>query len=389
MSFFSQKIGGRNNIRDRRSNSGWVLISTKSVKVGKLISEEEFVALRFDALLFECLASLCDYGIGSTAPIKIELNNRVQRREAFVIQNGLDDSFEAFAQMGAEDQFGSAPSSEVTIFYGSGSRSHSGNFEDGVAVALLKVLSENPNVVFKVVGPLALPSQFDRIASVRRSPPLELSAYIEELKTASIALLPLAGNDFSKAKSNIKWLEAAALGIPSAVSGGIFTSEVIGEEEAVFCFTELDWYSSLTKLAISIQYREGIGKRARSGALKRYGKDSIKLELRNALDAIAYTRRDEPGNNALRVVVVNIYFAPQAYGGATRVVIDDILEMRKLYQGDIEFSVFTSIQGAQEEGTVRLYSHDNILICGVKAHSANYIVSEYRRECWRVFWRFS
>jgi glycosyltransferase involved in cell wall biosynthesis len=336
----------------------------ESIKMGGFVLQEEFKRLRFDPILFSTLAAKCQYGFSSTPLIQKALASLVLRRRAFTIKNGLSASARP-----TETPVGS---DRITIFYGSGSRSHSAHFYNGLAQALLKVMLTNSAVELRIIGPLQLGPDFDPVMDrIHQSHQiLKKAEYMKELSNASINLLPLADDAFNKGKSNIKWLEAAAFGIPSVVSAHVFEEDSIQDDEAVFCSSSDDWEAALAKLASSPYLRSQIGGKAKLAAFSRYCLERVSADTRVALDVMEQEESGSVKNAPVRVMIVNVHFAPQAYGGATRVVLDDIAEMRRLYGDSVEVSVFTSIGGAEDDRTFRLYAHEETIVCGVKAPQA-------------------
>lgn len=59
-----------------------------------------------------------------------------------------------------------------------------------------------------------------------------------------------------------------------------------------------------------------------------------------------------------KIALVNVYFPPQAIGGATRVVADNLEELHARYSDEFEVVVFTSDFSQQAPHTVQIYSHE-------------------------------
>jgi glycosyltransferase involved in cell wall biosynthesis len=69
--------------------------------------------------------------------------------------------------------------------------------------------------------------------------------------------------------------------------------------------------------------------------------------------------------NKPTVVIVNVFYPPQAFGGATRVVYDNVRHFAKEYANDFNVEVFTSIEAAAGPYETRSYIKDGVRVTGV------------------------
>jgi glycosyltransferase involved in cell wall biosynthesis len=91
-----------------------------------------------------------------------------------------------------------------------------------------------------------------------------------------------------------------------------------------------------------------IGARARARAVELYDPDGAARRLTAGLCAWAGGLADLPARvNRRRVLVVNVFFPPQAIGGATRIVASQVLRMREHYAARFDVAVFC---GNDEDG---------------------------------------
>src|SRR5699024_10365727 len=111
-----------------------------------------------------------------------------------------------------------AQDEKVRIGYFSGSITHNENFEL-VKPALVKLMGEIPTVELHIVGYLELPPELqpfhDRIVTHDYVQWEQLPALISQV---DINLAPLTNTVFNQAKSEIKWLEAALVKVPTCAS---------------------------------------------------------------------------------------------------------------------------------------------------------------------------
>ena len=82
-----------------------------------------------------------------------------------------------------------------------------------------------------------------------------------------ITMAPLIDSAFNRGKSNLRWLEAAALGIPCVASNvGHFAETIENNVDGLLCDSEDDWFKNLSRLITDKRLRQGIGMRARATA---------------------------------------------------------------------------------------------------------------------------
>ncbi len=304
--------------------------------------------------LFRYAAQLCDYAIASTPTLAARLEPLVRERRAFVHRNALGLRHEAAIAARAPTD----PSRPVTIFYGSGTKAHKRDFERLLLPALLEIdrrFDDKVRIVIAGHPPVGIDSQtvarFQFVAFTG-----ETESYWALLSQADINLSVLRRTTLTSAKSEIKWLEAAMFGIPSVVSATDTFEEVIADGEDGFIVTDAAGFvDRLSLLVTDPARRRAVGEAARRKALRDYSKPAMAANLRHMFEAV-----QPPPREATRILVVNVFYAPQAKGGATRVVIDNIRDMRALYPDEFEFEVFTTREGGLGPYTVQAASHDGV-----------------------------
>jgi hypothetical protein len=154
------------------------------------------------------------------------------------------------------------------------------------------------------------------------------------------------------AKSEIKWLEAAVLGIPSVVSDTHRYREVLEDGvDALIARDAPSWRAALTRLIDNPSLRAEIGSRARAKALKLYAPEPNAARLQAAL-APADRRAEhtraarDAAERRPRVLLVNAFFPPQTIGGATRVVRDN-LDAFLAADAGLDFAVACTDHGSE------------------------------------------
>ena len=101
------------------------------------------------------------------------------------------------------------------IGYFSGSNTHDSDF-NWIAPALGQLLSKYPEIRLTMMGHFQAADFIRRhIKQIDREPYGDYDGYLTKLNSCDIALAPLSCiNDFSRAKSAVKFLESGLLGIP-------------------------------------------------------------------------------------------------------------------------------------------------------------------------------
>lgn len=193
-------------------------------------------------------------------------------KSAYVHRNSLGDEMLAVAERWRVQRAASLTSDRVVIGYGSGTPTHDFDFREA-APALEKILMRFPAAQLWIAGPLDLPVEFSSFgARVRRLPLTDWRGWFRVLSQCDIALAPLeAENVFCRAKSEIKFVEAGALGVPLVASRSEpFTAAITDGENGLLARGEEEWTSALTSLVDDPERRARIGARARETILQRY-----------------------------------------------------------------------------------------------------------------------
>ena len=290
------------------------------------ITSEQHGELRAGAALARHALRSCDFGLASTEHLAVHMRLEVRTGEVIVHRNGLSTALEVLAKGSVARQVGAC----VTVFYGSGTKAHGADFHRIVEPALVRLMTERREVRFLACGYVDVASLTRRFPGRVEHVPLQIDrdSYLSLLLNVDINLAVLEASAFNDCKSEIKWLEAAAFCIPSVVSDVGGMREVLrSEQDVVTCSSDPDeWYRVLRRLVVDVSERTRIGQAARNLALSRFAPDLMGKALEKALRRVAGMPSDAvpATTRKRRVLVVNVYFPPQAIGGATRVVRDQV-----------------------------------------------------------------
>ena len=253
----------------------------------------------------------------------------------------------------------------MRIFYGSGTKAHNEDFEQLVAQPLARLLKENAaDLELFIMGYLTLPNVLKPFHSriTLHEPVWDLRSYWNILREMDISIAVLKPGMVADCKSEIKWLEAAMLGIPSVVSATRTYAEVLPNgETGQLATTHAEWYQTLRRLIHNAPRRVAMGQAARDAALARYSLDAMAAGLRGMLDAVT----EAPAAAKTRVLVVNVFYPPQAIGGATRVVADNVRDILDQHSDEFEIQVFTTLEGGAEGYVPLVHARDGVKVTAV------------------------
>ena len=209
-----------------------VLINSKTLSqldrdvLGTLI---EGAALYREAML------ACDEGIASTSGLA-DAMQAAGVPVVSVVENALDQQ----TLKAAETHLNRNRIADdwVRIVYGSGTNTHNVDFAEA-ADAILDIMNEFPQVKLRLIGLLELPKGFEQFTSrIERIEFCEYEEYLVYLAECDISIAPLENYIFNEAKSNIKFLEASIVKVPSVCSPrSAYTSVIVDGENGLLAET--------------------------------------------------------------------------------------------------------------------------------------------------------
>lgn len=341
-----------------------------------MVSASEYAGLVTGRALFREAMAMCDFGIASTPPIQDSMAGLVRERQCFLSRNALGRLHMAALKRKADDeQKGSANAqipngrAEIVFFYGSGSRSHNENFAI-LAPALAKIMRTHQHTRLRVFGPVELGVEFDCMKDrvERLGFTADLSSYWQALAEADINLAPLTQSAFNDGKSEIKWMEAAMLGVPSVVSASAVYDDLLRHgEDGWIARTAEDWYPILDRLVRQPEERVRIGAAARARVLVEYdlrsGGENLLAIIREGLMLRHVTLPSIPRKP--RLLVVNIFYPPEFIGGATRVAEQIVSDIAATYGTEFDIEVLCGREPDGRPGRIDRYLWNGIPVTSV------------------------
>ncbi len=329
------------------------------------ITPSDHAAMACGVPLFRYAMQLCDYGLASTPALQAEMAKQVRSGRAYLHRNGLGNVHErVIASAPSRDH----DSGKIVLLYGSGTKAHKAEFHAVLEPALAEILQRYPGkVAIRLVG--SFPDLRHLLADhpdVQVIDPIwDFEGYCSVLADADINLSVLTPTPITHAKSEIKWLEAAMLGIPSVVSPTATHRAVIEDgETGFFANDRAGFVGALSRLIDDPNLRKRIGTAARAKVLAGYGREALGQNLLQIFDAIRPVTKVA---NKRRLLIVNVFYPPQDIGGATRVVQDNIRDLLALYGDQYEIDVITTLEGARDPYRVTCYAKDGARVWAIGA----------------------
>lgn len=212
----------------------------------------------------------CDSLIGSTDFLAEQATSL--GRHAYVIRNGLGDEYCHLAGQALARKRQASPESVFRIGYLSGTRTHQHDFEIATG-ALLRLMQAYPQVRLVICGYLDLPAEFRLLTTrIERHSFMPWQRLVDLSATLDISIAPLDfANELNKAKSALKYFEAAAVQVPVVASPvEDFRLAITHGENGLLAATADDWFHCLKELVERTDYRVLLGVNARADALNRY-----------------------------------------------------------------------------------------------------------------------
>lgn len=328
------------------------------------LSEKECSGLLTGAELYKRAISMCACTIGSTPALCEQLSHLGNK--SYLHRNALDSNILDYITK----RFSKIKRDHITIFYGSGTNTHDNDFEIA-APSLVRILETFPNVHLIIVGFLKLPKEFDAyIDRIDRLAFLRSESYWECLGSADINIAPLQPGIFSDCKSEIKWLEAAILKVPSVVSDTRTYREVVRDgENAYIASSSEEWFEKIASLVKDSTSRQLMGKNAYASACAGYKPKSSAQNLKKIIkDAVALeTDRGvvRSVSRKKRIVYVNVLYPPQDLGGATVMVKNHIDTLLVAHGSEFEVAVFTSNNTSDTPYAITEYEHEDVHVTSI------------------------
>jgi glycosyltransferase involved in cell wall biosynthesis len=233
---------------------------------------------------------LCEYAITTTEYLADEIKKT--GRTVFINRNAVSDEMVALSENAVANR---APrkGEQVIIGYFSGTPTHDADFARASG-ALVKILEKYECVRLLVVGHLKLPDVLNKYENRVFRKPLVPWRELPALKAcADINIAPLEHNPFCESKSELKFIEAALVGVPTVASNvGGFKVAIKSGINGFLAESETEWIEALSFLIENTEKRIEIGECAKKYVLDNYTTGSMGKNFKQVLNSIRRSRID-------------------------------------------------------------------------------------------------
>jgi O-antigen biosynthesis protein len=176
----------------------------------------------------------------------------------------------------------------VVIGYGSGTPTHNRDFEL-IQPALKKVMQKYPQVELHLIGPLDPGENWGSVSErIQRFKLVPWSKLPWLLADFDLNLAPLAmDNPFAQSKSEIKYMEAAMVGVPTLASPtDAYAYAIRSGENGFLANSQDEWVETLSALVEDASLRLRVGATAQQSVLAQYHPAARAHELIDRLEEI-------------------------------------------------------------------------------------------------------
>ena len=284
---------------------------------GGLISADVYAGLITGTALFKKAMALCDFSVASTKPLSELMQRLVVQKIGFVHPNALGQLEELFLTGALSARATLDEGRPVNVFYGTGTRAHNRDFELLAAPALLRLLKKHgPKIRVVVIGYLSLPQEFQEFECciLKISDVFDRERYFHLLSEVDINIAVLSAGVATDCKSEIKWMEAAMLGIPSVVSNtATYEDVVVNGQTGLIAANSEDWFRHLDALIQDPSLRRRIGDAAKIAVSHKYSLEVSARNIRTIFDRVESTLALREVKARLRVLIVHVFYPPPSY----------------------------------------------------------------------------
>lgn len=204
------------------------------------------------------MMSLCDSVITTTQALKEELVHYSSK--VIINRNLASEELVRLSQETLKDY--TQDSSKIKIGYFSGSITHNENFEI-IKPAIMQILEKYPHVELHLVGYIDLPQDLKKYTEqIIMNDYVDWKELPRLISQMDINLAPLVDSVFNRAKSEIKWLEAALVKVPTVASHLGSFEEMISDDVTGILVQPDEWYEKLEILIENPDKRQRIAEAA-------------------------------------------------------------------------------------------------------------------------------
>jgi glycosyltransferase involved in cell wall biosynthesis len=223
-----------------------------------------------------------DFYTCSTQPLATAM--RRFHKPTMVMPNGFDKDRFQRSRKAVEARRAECQDGRIRLGYAGGSKTHQRDFAQAVS-AVARILHANPKcllVLFRAESttghiPYITTEEFPELHGLddqiewRNIVPVHKLP--DELARFDVNLAPLeTGNPYCEAKSELKYFEAALVGVPTVASPtGPYAAAIRHEETGFLASSETEWYQALSRLVHEPDFRKKMAEHAFMDVVWKYG----------------------------------------------------------------------------------------------------------------------
>ena len=256
-------------------------------KESKSLSDQQASQLHRTLTGYRSTLDRCSHVTVSTTPLAQEASAVGKR--AYLIRNALSRGWIERSEKARIERWCRRDPRRLVIGYFAGTRTHQKDFAV-VVPALVRILAEFKEASLLVTELLDLKAfaelepYISRIRVESFVPWLELPGM---MTGADINIVPLEFNRFCESKSELKYIHAASLGIPTvATPTRPFREAIQHEKTGLLASTEDEWFCRLKDLIKKHDWGRFLGQNAYEHVMARYGPEGLLQQVQSAYSEI-------------------------------------------------------------------------------------------------------
>ena len=329
---------------------------------GGSISTEQYKNLCIDYPLRLGVLNAADEVIVSTSVLADYCHQYLinSNKPIHILHNLPLDSLTATSQSLEKNDTPEKGNHGIRIVITSGTLSHKQILNETIYPVLIKILEAYETVNVLVIGHIEIGPGLKKFGQRIQSTPFsDYSTYLDLLATSDLALVPLEVHPTTHGKSAIKWMEASLCGVTCICSPVRAYTDVISHgETGLIAETAAEWHQSITQLIEDPSRLRLIAQKARHHANNLFDSEIGREFWRNRIsNSSSKTTSDRP---CKKVLVMNVFFAHQSVGGATRVAQDYVQTMLTDHQTDYDITVLCTEYNNWQSDPVNLQNLQDV-----------------------------
>ncbi len=163
----------------------------------------------------------------------------------------------------------------IKLGYFSGTPGHDRDFAT-IENVLIELLQEYSNMRLFIAGPLGISEKFDQVRDkIEQVSFVPMDRHFTNIANIDINLIPLEDDDFCRAKSEIKFIEAGIVSVPTiAFDNQTFKEAIENGVSGFLAMNNEEWKEKIVNLIENEELRKTIGKKAKEAVIEKYTTES-------------------------------------------------------------------------------------------------------------------